>query len=152
MRRLALTGIVALGALGFVDAASALAQTYPSYGPVYSPTYGSYGRSHPALSPFLDLTRGGNPAANYFLGVVPETARRANLAQLNSAVNDLERRAETPLPAPGPADDLIGGLTGGGLPPTGHAAAFGSYATYYNLASPGAQVPRPMQTSAGPRR
>jgi hypothetical protein len=152
MRRLTLTGVVALGLLGSVVAGSAPAQTYPGYGPVYTPTYGSYGRSHPALSPFLDLTRGGNPASNYFMGVVPETARRANLAVLNSAVSDLERRAENPPQAVGPVDDLLGGLTTGGLPPTGHAAMFGNYGTYFGQVSPAFQPPRPTPTFGGPRR
>jgi hypothetical protein len=152
MRSLALTGIVALGVLASVMAGSAPAQAYPSYGPVYGPGYGSYGRSRPALSPFLDLTRGGNPAANYYLGVVPETARRANMAVLNSAVNDLERRVENPPAAPAVVDDLLGGLANGGLPPTGHAASFGNYGTYYNVAGTAALPTRPSQASVGPRR
>src|ERR1700733_13231450 len=94
MRRLTLTGLAALGLLGFLSVPSASAQGYPYYGP----SYGNYGRSGPALSPWLNLTRGGNPAANYFLGVLPEMDYRANKAVVNSTLTDLERRVETPLP------------------------------------------------------
>lgn len=138
MRRLVLTGFAALGLLGFLAIGRASAQYYPPY----RPTYGSYGRSGPALSPYLNLTRGGNPAANYFLGVLPEIDRRATKAEQGTAISDLERRTETPGAQPLAPDDVIGALTGGGLPPTGHPVAFTSYGTYYGLTAPAAQVPR----------
>jgi hypothetical protein len=57
-------------------------------------------RSHPALqpsgqprlSPYLNLLRGGNPAANY-MGVVPEIERRRFESQAIAGFQDLERRA-----------------------------------------------------------
>ena len=41
-----------------------------SPGPAYGPGYQTQ------LSPFLNLLRGGDASANYFLGVVPEQQRR----------------------------------------------------------------------------
>jgi hypothetical protein len=145
MRRLALTGLAALALLGFLTLGRASAQYSQFYGPAYRPggAYGSYGRAGPALSPYLNLTRGGNPAANYFLGVLPEIERRANKAEVGTMLNDLERRLETPAAQPLPTEDVIGSLTGGGLPPTGHAAVFTNYSTYYGLTAPTAPVTRP---------
>src|SRR5262245_38574220 len=35
----------------------------------------------PVFSPFLELLRGGNPAANYFLGTVPDLQAQAQAAR-----------------------------------------------------------------------
>src|SRR6476646_5252443 len=127
MRRLTLTGLAILGVLGFLATGRASAQYRPG-------SYGSYGRSGPALSPYLDLTRGGNPATNYFLGVLPEIDRRRTKVEQGTAIVDLERRTDAQaaqlqaLEAGGALD-----LTGGGLPPTGHATGFGTYGSYYGL-------------------
>jgi hypothetical protein len=146
MKRLTLTGLAALGLLGFVSVQSASAQSYPFYGP----SYGNYGRPGPQLSPWLNLTRGGNPAANYFLGVLPEMDRRANKVEVNATLMDLERRVELPGPMlPGAPDDVLGDLKTGALPPTGHAAVFTAYGTYFGL-NPPSQPPRTFQ-SAQPR-
>ena len=42
----------------------------------------------PMLNPYLNLLRGGNPAANYYLGVIPEQQRRAQAAQFGGAINN----------------------------------------------------------------
>ena len=146
MRRLTLTAFAVLGVLASLATGRASAQyNPPSYGNVYGPTYGNYGRAGPALSPYLNLTRGGNPAANYFLGVLPEIDRRRNQAEVARDIADLDRRVETPLAvqqvAPGPGD-VVTELTGGGLPPTGHPAAFGNYGSYYTFPTPGSQAAR----------
>jgi len=39
-------------------------------------------RPAPALSPYLNLVRGGNPAVNYYLGVLTEFDRRAFEGQM----------------------------------------------------------------------
>jgi hypothetical protein len=143
MRRLALTGLAALGLLGFFTAGRASAQFNP---PAYRPGYGSYGRLGPALSPYLDLRRGGNPATNYFLGVLPEIERRTNQAEVRTAISDIDRRLETPPAQPLPPEDVVGGLTGGGLPPTGHPTAYTSYGTYYGLTAPAAAARPPQAT------
>jgi len=148
MKRLVLTGFLALAVLGFFVAGRASAQGAPYYGR----TPGTFGRpGGPSLSPYLDLTRGGNPAANYFLGVLPEIDRRATKAQQGAAILDLERRVDTPQPGGPLTEDVVGSVTGG-LPPTGHAAAFATYSSYYNLTSPTAQTPRRPQTTQPQRR
>jgi hypothetical protein len=77
------------------------------------------------LSPYLDLRRGGNPATNYFLGTIPEIARRYQYRQLNTQLQDLERQSLT---APAPSvDELVPQL-----PETGHPTTFGNLAPYYS--------------------
>ncbi len=118
------TRTMAAVALGlFVLGAGRLAaqQPYPNYiSPLPTSPY-----ARPQLSPYLNLLRGGNPAANYYLGVVPERDRRRNERALGVAVQDLERRAETPAL---PEEDLVPRL-----PSTGHPAYFMNYSSYFNL-------------------
>jgi hypothetical protein len=144
MRRIILAAIAAVGLLASVAADWAAAQYSQFYAPAYRPggAFGSYGRAGPALSPYLNLTRGGNPAANYFLGVLPELNNRATRAELGTLINDLDRKVEAPAQQPLPSDDVLGALTGGGLPPTGHPTVFGNYGTYYNLPPPSAPATR----------
>src|SRR5437870_1040677 len=86
------------------------------YGP-RAPALNPSGR--PALSPYLNLLRGGNQAANYYLGVVPEVERRVNTARFSAAISDLERRYAATAEA-APEEDL----PVRGLAPTGHAVTF----------------------------
>jgi hypothetical protein len=98
------------------------------------PPYTEYNRSlpgfapRPALSPYLNMLRGGNPAANYYLGVLPEQNYRAFQNALPQTIaNDLSR-----LPAPQDrlsADDLLPSL-----PATGHMTGFQFYGAYYSSA------------------
>jgi hypothetical protein len=99
----------------------AFAQQYPNYRPGYGP-------SRPQLSPYLELLRGGNRAANYYLGVVPEVERRRNAQEFGTAIQDLERRSETAAPTTG--GDVLPPLAG-----TGHATYFLNYSSYFNLAN-----------------
>ena len=146
MRRVALA-VFAVGLLGTFAAGRASAQYYPpSYGPVYGSGFGTYGPTGSTLSPWLNLTRGGNPAANYFLGVLPEFDRRRNQAEVARQLIDLDRRVETPPAQPLPTDEVLGNLTGGGLPPTGHPAAFANYGSFYNLTPTAAPASRGPQT------
>jgi hypothetical protein len=130
--RSAILATLSLGALVAVATGPASAQ----YGPVYRPGLYPYGT--PGLSPYLDLTRGGNRAANYFLGTVPEIERRRNTALFGAAIQDLERRPTTTEPT---ADELVPTLPG-----TGHPVAFQSYYPYYNLGP----VPQTRQQQQGP--
>jgi len=83
----------------------------------------------PQLSPYLDLTRGGIPAVNYFLGTIPEIQRRENYSQLRTAIQEAEIRAATP-----PPEDLNLGRP---LDMTGHPTAFGYYSSFYPQLNPG---------------
>jgi hypothetical protein len=100
--------------------------------PVYSPY------SRPALSPYLDLTRGGNPAANYYLGVLPELDRRAADTAYRAAILDLDRRTTTIAREVSDIVDI--------LPGTGHPVIFLNYAPYYGLGGPGRAVIAPTTT------
>lgn len=112
---------VALGFFALGAGHATAQQPYPNY---ISPSPTSpYAR--PQLSPYLNLLRGGSPAANYYLGVVPERDRRRNERALGAAVQDLERRTEAPAQ---PDEELVPRL-----PSTGHPAYFMNYSSYFNL-------------------
>src|SRR5438105_5597506 len=97
MNRITLAGLALAGSLVFLSCGTAHAQFLgrSSYGGSSGGAgYGAgnpYGR--PQLSPYLNLLRGGSPAANYYLGVIPEVDRRANTAAFGAAISDLERRS-----------------------------------------------------------
>ncbi len=136
MRRLSLASSLACFSVLWL-AGSVHAQGYaPNYqfSPYARPNY--VGTPRPALSPYLNLLRGGNPAANYFLGVLPEFERRANAYQFGTAIQDLEQRSamvgET-------GEPLVVTVT------TGHPTAFGNTAGYFGN-GPGQ---RSTQTPAG---
>jgi hypothetical protein len=119
--------IVAAG-LGVLlaQAAPAAAQFINPYGNMgRSPQQAPYANSNP-LSPYLDLTRGGNPAANYYLGVLPEIDRRNFQGAVLQAWPGLESNAGAAVQQPplGPEIPV--------LPQTGHLSAFGAYGSYYN--------------------
>lgn len=122
MLRLRTTVPALLGSLVLVVLApAATAQYAPS---VQRPTAGPYQRS--TISPYLNLLRGGNPAANYFLGVLPEVNQRSLNAQYGSAILGLERRAAPPR---GDLPELEEALPT--LPSTGHPAVFGNVGSYF---------------------
>ena len=129
MKRLLVLAFV----VGILSASSASAQ-------ILAPSLGQspFGRGGATLSPYLNLRRGGNPAANYFLGVVPEIDRRATAAQQGAAIQDLERREALGASA---VDPLSAGRPTA-LPPTGHPTAFNSLAGYFGQTTPAA-LPRP---------
>jgi hypothetical protein len=91
------------------------------------------------------MLRGGDPAANYFLGVVPERQRRYNDLLFQREIQDLQRREEL-------APETAGLSTV--LPSTGHAVYFNTTATYFNSFGPrpGTQFPQSGQPSGGVRR
>jgi len=90
----ALVGLIALSPLATPVASAQLGPRRP---PQYGPGY------RPQLSPYLNLIRGGDQAANYFLGVQPEQRRRADAYDFRTAITDLEVKSsqvlETGLPA-----------------------------------------------------
>ncbi len=82
-------------------------------------------RSQPVLSPWLNLTNGGNQALNYFNGVVPQRA-------FNNQINQLQRSVQA-------NQQAINGLqTASPLGPTGHPVMFLSYQQYFNTLTGGA--------------
>lgn len=91
------------------------------------------------LSPYLNLLRGGNPAVNYYLGVLPELQRRMPRADLFAPAEATARRR-------GGSDDLDDTLPS--LPETGHAVRFLNYGPFYNL---GGSAPAASLYPARPR-
>ncbi len=111
-------GLGGLVGLVLLCAGSAGAQ-YTPYPRPYSSGYPIL--PGPRLSPYLNLLRGGDPAANYYLGVVPERERRI---LFGSAIQDLAQR---PAAAPPDSPDLVPPLA-----ETGHATYFNNTSTYFN--------------------
>jgi hypothetical protein len=131
MNRRAMASAAFVGLLLLATPRLASAQFGPGagYGAGYgprAPAVNPLGR--PGLSPYLNLLRGGNPAANYYMGVVPEAERRYNARQFSSAIADLEQRTATPPTAEGVFEEE---LPPKGLPPTGHAATFLNASPYF---------------------
>jgi hypothetical protein len=122
----------------FVAVPAAQAQnTYPYLPPQYGPGYQT------PLSPYLNFLRGGDPAANYFLGVVPEFQRRQNAAQFRSQIQGLQiLTAPLRNPPEGPEADLPRGFI-----PSGHAATFGFTGSFFG--GPQTGVPRPAAGGRG---
>jgi hypothetical protein len=76
----------------------------------------------PTLSPYLNMLRGGNPAANYYMGVIPERERRFQENRVDRELSNLERRS-----TPGSEfDDFLPTLEG-----TGHATYFMNSSPFY---------------------
>jgi hypothetical protein len=107
-------------------------------GPLQSPGYrGLYNAfNRPTVTPYLNLTRPGNPAANYYMGVVPEFERREFEERSSDAINTLGREIGDRRVTDDPLFDprqLIPRL-----PQTGHPVGYLNYGSYYNLPrSPG---------------
>ncbi len=89
-----------------------------------SPPVAPYSR--PALSPYLNLLRGGDPASNYYLGVLTEYDRRYQLSRpiLSQDPSYLD---------PGLDDRSDLDIPERQLPTTGHPAGFMIYNGYYNM-------------------
>src|SRR5258708_5352915 len=92
MKRHLFLSVAALAVLLGSQARPAAAQSvYYGSGPNQFTPYGS-----PRLSPYLNLLRGGTnpaaPAANYFIGTIPEIERRANVRQFSNAILGLDRQ------------------------------------------------------------
>lgn len=141
MKRLILAPFAALLACLTLGSAPASAQfTYPFRPPQYGPGYQTQ------LSPYLNLLRGGDPAANYFIGVVPEFQRRQDRNALYSSVQGLAN--QIPLP-PGITDRDIDVP----LSSAGHPTAFGYTGSYFSGNAPTRPVANPFpqrRAGAGP--
>ena len=129
-------GVIIFGTVWFfwIAGNNTQAQQYPANRPAYGPT-------RPQLSPYLNFFRGGNPATNYYLGVVPEFDRRQNQRQFGTALQDLERRPRTPS---GENEDILPTIQ-----ETGHPTYFLNYSSYYNLPNypfPGSTPAQPPQS------
>jgi hypothetical protein len=126
------------GAAILLVAQIAAAQTIYNPNPVITAPY-----SRPALSPYLNLLRGGDPAANYYLGVLTEYDRRYRESRIGIPVAE-------PLAVIDPyvddrADLDVKDRT---LPPTGHQAGFMVFNSYFRVANQRTFIPyNPQQGS-----
>ncbi len=114
---------LALAAFLVLGSNTARAQFQPPSRPNYGPGY------RPQLSPYLNLLRGGDPAANYYLGTLPEFQRRSNAQQFSTEISELDRRtlgnvatAEQRILQP--------------LPVSGHPTGFGTTLNYFGSSNP----------------
>jgi hypothetical protein len=116
--------LVALASAVYAQPSSYAPYNLNIYGPgLVSPYNSSFTRPGPNLSPYLNLLRGGNPAANYYLGVVPEVERRNNAAAFRAGIQDLAQRIENPVAE---GEQLFPNL-----PQTGHPVQFFNFSTYF---------------------
>jgi hypothetical protein len=83
-------------------------------------TRGIPGYRTPALSPYINLLRGGDPSLNYFGLVRPQVNFQNSLLGVQQQVNSL-------------TGEVAGEGEIGLLGPTGHPAAFMNYSHYYGL-------------------
>ncbi len=123
--RIATYLIAAAGLAGVLALPQSAAAQFFQYGNM-NRGFGAQGPTtqYPALSPYLDIVRGGSPAINYFLGTIPELDRRNFQAGVLSTLPTLEGYA---LQAQQPAD--INAIPT--LNQTGHLSAFQAYGSYY---------------------
>ena len=98
--------------------------------PVISAPY-----SRPALSPYLNLLRGGSPAANYYLGVLTEYDRRFRESGIGMPTE------QQPYLDPVLDDRADLDVRDRQLPPTGHQAGFMIYNSYFRLPNQRAYIP-----------
>ena len=134
MRRLTPGLPIAAVALALIIASAASAQP----GPPNAPRYGVGFR--PGLSPYLNLLRGGDPAANYYLGTIPEFERRQNSQVFRNSLIELDAKVSQEAVELGLAEPIGA---------TGHVTAFGNTGGYFgSLTGRQAAVPQKQQAQA----
>jgi hypothetical protein len=133
VKRLFSSSALAIAVFVAASHQEARAQNAP-YSPYAQPNFGGY-YSRPTVSPYLNIIRGNNPAINYFTGTIPERENRVRFNQVNTDIQNLERRAGTA--APTSTDELVPSL-----PETGHLVQFMNMNPYYSFGpgfNPGVQ-------------
>jgi hypothetical protein len=119
MKHFLSTSFAALLGLLAVTVQPAPAQsTYPFQPPRFGPGYQT------PLSPYLNFLRGGDAAANYFLGVLPEQQRRQDRNIFQGQIQGLTNLLPAP---PGVRNRDIDTP----LLSTGHPTAFGYTGSYF---------------------
>jgi hypothetical protein len=87
------------------------------------------GAGTPALSPYLNLLRGGDLASNYYLGVLPEIDRRRNARTFSQDIATLQQEVNRSSPGfPDFDPDLPRNAS---LPPSGHGSTFANTGTFF---------------------
>ena len=120
--------ISALAVLASVQAASAQLAVFNPYPPIPPNPNLSLPYAQPALSPYLNLLRGGNAAVNYFLDVAPAIQKRDQQFQPEIAPPKLD---------PEYNQQVLQGLGKQPLQQTGIYTGFGIYQGTYVMPSRG---------------
>jgi hypothetical protein len=106
----------------------------PTYNPT-APTLPAPYNSANVMSPYINMLRGGDPAANFYMGVRPEQQRRYDSALLSRLPLDISRLESM-------IDDRVNlDVLEKQLPPTGHPVGFMIYNAYYNLPNQRSFIP-----------
>jgi hypothetical protein len=123
MKRLNVFSGAVIAALAFAGVRPAMAQNVYPYGP---PSYGPYSQTQ--LSPYLNFLRGGLPAANYYVGTLPEFQRREQAKVFQGEITTAINYANNPV-----GGALLPDETGllRPLPQAGHPTAFGYTGNYF---------------------
>jgi hypothetical protein len=124
-------GILSCVGLISLSTERACGQYYSQYSNYRYPVPGTNPYASPRISPYLNLLRGGNPAMNYYLGVIPDVESRANAVRINQALTDLDRRASTPVVSQD-VESLVPTLA-----ETGHPTAFMTLSPYFGTGTQG---------------
>lgn len=129
MNRYLFATVLALGAAG---AASAQYPTQPYYYQPPGVMPNIYNPQYQPLSPYLNLSRGGNPAANYYYGVRPGTmgGTGQTLGAPFTASGGNRQPFFPQLAAADPSQPREVG-EGSVLPPAGHAVTFNNTMGYF---------------------
>ncbi|MCI0639174.1 MAG: hypothetical protein L0Y72_27205 [Gemmataceae bacterium] len=108
--------LFALAGLWFAGSASA-----QDYRAGYNPYRGT------TLSPYLNLLRGGSPAVNYYMSVVPDRERQ-DMPLTSQGTFPLDTPSQPPISEHGELLPM--------LPQTGHTASFLFFGGYYSYNTP----------------
>jgi hypothetical protein len=132
-----------LGLLALTVAPATAQNIYPYQPPRFGPGYQTQ------LSPWLNMLRGGDAAANYFLGVQPEFQRREDRNRIYGSLQGMQNL----LPA---RPQVVDRDIDTPLPSTGHPTAFGYTGSYFGgvnsfARSPGNPFPQGQQANRWPR-
>ena len=100
--------------------------------------------ARPQLSPFLNLIRGGDPSANYFLGTVNQRNQRFINQQIGSNIASLDEQLQ-PRQREDEFDELYLRRS-----TTGHPTAFQYYGSYFGQATAPLGVPTNANTRPVP--
>lgn len=118
MKRFILAPLAALLGLLFLSSLASAQFAGPIQGAVRYPGWQT------PLSPYLNMLRGGDPAANYFIGVLPEFQRRQDRNTMYPAIQGLANQLP---PRPGGFERDVDTPLGS----TGHPVAFGYTGGYF---------------------
>ncbi len=129
MKRFTLAALAAVALLPALAPGRASAQ-FP-----YQQPLGVNPSKRPAISPYINMMQGGNPAINYYGLVRPQM-------DTNRAIQRLAIGQQQQFGQAQPGGAFLSNQDGnlGGMPATGHATSFFNYSTYFPAGTAGGQT------------